>query len=1081
MSIINISNYKTNGVYTEAETEALTISVSTANYHPWNGYYDFSMNYYIYTPTEIGTAKTISSMSWNLLNYSTPYTLRNVTIKLAHTTNSTFSTTPANAVPTTTLGNVNNTNITTCFSGNLNIVNGWFTVSFTTSFVYTGGNLLVIIENRDGNDLDNVGGSSGDSSTNCYKYTGSNRAAYKYVDNSDTIFTISNSMTVSSELPFIKINGKYILDEIKYHIPFTGSFNYSTVFFIYKPSEVGSSRLINNLSWNISSSNYTINNITITLAHTSNTVFSSSTKTDLTEVNNSNITTCFNGNITVSGTKVTSNFTTPFMYNGINNLLIIFENNNGSIINNILPSLISVKTSNRTVYLYQDTSITSGSVMTATNFSINFTFNSAGNYDGMKSVNFSPFNLPYLYNVNYFIYTPSEIGLSQTINCIAFQLKDYTNGYTINNVTVKLAHTTDYEFTNNIRTDLTGINTNDLTTCFIGTVNTANGLLIIKFVTPFNYDNTKNMLLVFENMDGTNVIDYGNCIVNTINSNRTAYRFENTTDILSTKSMTLVNTVIPKLSIIRETLDKYVYYTDSDIHPFNGNFKYGINYFIYLPSEVGVGGDINSITMLFNSQQTTINNVTIKLAHTTNDNLSGVKTDLTNVNILGTEPTTCFNGVINMNNGWITINFSSAFTYNGTSKLLVIFESSPNAASIYTCYVFNNNYRTSYLLQNTSITSGSSMISSTFAPVMCFNSVSNINYNPVTMTESTINYHPWNGWYDFSMNYYIYTPVEIGAAKTISSMSWNLLNYSMPYTLKNVTIKLAHTTNSTFSFPTTTLGNVNNTNITTCFSGNLNIVNGWFTVSFTTSFVYTGGNLLVIIENRDGNDLDNVGGSSGDSSTNCYKYTGSNRAAYQYVDDSATMFTSPSSMTVSSELPFIKINNNAISVVNKSPIISTRSFLSSFSNRGLLYAIYYPQDIYTRTIKSITLRLTGFSTNYIINGFHILMAHTTNTVFTSPTADLNGVNITNMTTCFKGNVVINNGLFTFNFTTPFVYDGSSNLLLMIQKFDTINRSTSGLYNSYESTSNRVCTLNTSSYIKNNTMTTSTQIPQILFN
>jgi hypothetical protein len=130
---------------------------------------------------------------------------------------------------------------------------------------------------------------------------------------------------------------------------------------------------------------------------------------------------------------------------------------------------------------------------------------------GTSNVYRYPFYGLYDYSHSMFIYTQSEIGASKRLDQIEFDLAGYTPGYTFNNITIKLAHTTDDEFGTNIKVDLTNLNYSDLTTV----VNSQNitipgsGWLNISFSTTFNYNGVDNLLIIIENRDGSWASGYG--------------------------------------------------------------------------------------------------------------------------------------------------------------------------------------------------------------------------------------------------------------------------------------------------------------------------------------------------------------------------------------------------------------------------------------------------------------------------------------------------------------------------------------------------------------------------------------------
>ena len=117
----------------------------------------------------------------------------------------------------------------------------------------------------------------------------------------------------------------------------------------------------------------------------------------------------------------------------------------------------------------------------------------------------------YDYSKSMFIYTQSELGSSKNITEIEFQIGGYTVPYTYNGQYLQLAHTTDNEFGTNVKVDLTNLNNSNLTIVknnFTFTIST-NGWTTISFDTPFNYNGIDNLLIIWENWDGSWSSGYG--------------------------------------------------------------------------------------------------------------------------------------------------------------------------------------------------------------------------------------------------------------------------------------------------------------------------------------------------------------------------------------------------------------------------------------------------------------------------------------------------------------------------------------------------------------------------------------------
>lgn len=119
-------------------------------------------------------------------------------------------------------------------------------------------------------------------------------------------------------------------------LPAYGLYNYSLGVMLYKPLELGSAKQITGLqilynSWTVP---YNFLNQKITLAHSVQSSFTSTTpNTDLSNLTLSDITICessFTQGITTNGVWLTVIFETPFCYNGVDNVALIWENNDGS-------------------------------------------------------------------------------------------------------------------------------------------------------------------------------------------------------------------------------------------------------------------------------------------------------------------------------------------------------------------------------------------------------------------------------------------------------------------------------------------------------------------------------------------------------------------------------------------------------------------------------------------------------------------------------------------------------------------------------------------------------------------------------
>jgi hypothetical protein len=118
----------------------------------------------------------------------------------------------------------------------------------------------------------------------------------------------------------------------------------------------------------------------------------------------------------------------------------------------------------------------------------------------------------YNYSWSSFIYTAGLIGAARQITGIQIEVGGYTTPYTFNNQTIKLAHlapaTTIFDTAPAI--DWSDMPVSDVTIVkqFNWTI-AANGLIDINFDTNFCYNGTSNLIIGWENRDGSWASGYG--------------------------------------------------------------------------------------------------------------------------------------------------------------------------------------------------------------------------------------------------------------------------------------------------------------------------------------------------------------------------------------------------------------------------------------------------------------------------------------------------------------------------------------------------------------------------------------------
>ena len=117
-----------------------------------------------------------------------------------------------------------------------------------------------------------------------------------------------------------------------------------------------------------------------------------------------------------------------------------------------------------------------------------------------------PTSIYWDYGTHMYIYDNAEIGIARTIVAISFNMAKGAANFIANNQTLKLFHTTDSVFTQATLNDMTNVNVSDLTTVnsnFTWTVDATDGWKRVDFPTHFPYNGNDNLVIRWENNDGS--------------------------------------------------------------------------------------------------------------------------------------------------------------------------------------------------------------------------------------------------------------------------------------------------------------------------------------------------------------------------------------------------------------------------------------------------------------------------------------------------------------------------------------------------------------------------------------------------
>jgi len=137
---------------------------------------------------------------------------------------------------------------------------------------------------------------------------------------------------------------------------------------------------------------------------------------------------------------------------------------------------------------------------------------------GTSTEHYVPFDGYYKYGWSKIIYNQSEINEAITITKIAFNVSNSAYSYTIDNQKIYMSHTTESNFSSGVKPD-----PSNMTLVYDGSITWESGWTVITLSTPFSYNNVDNLLIYYENREGSYTSDYPEWYY-TSKANRAAYK-----------------------------------------------------------------------------------------------------------------------------------------------------------------------------------------------------------------------------------------------------------------------------------------------------------------------------------------------------------------------------------------------------------------------------------------------------------------------------------------------------------------------------------------------------------------------------
>ena len=140
---------------------------------------------------------------------------------------------------------------------------------------------------------------------------------------------------------------------------------------------------------------------------------------------------------------------------------------------------------------------------------------------GTGTERYVPFNGYYGYGWSKIIYTQSELNNPCVINKIAFHVSNNPSSYTVDNQKIYMAHTTDNTFADGSRPD-----PSTMTLVYDGSITwDGSGWHNITLDSTFSYNNVDNLLIYYENRDGSGASGYPYWYY-TYKGSRAAYKYQ---------------------------------------------------------------------------------------------------------------------------------------------------------------------------------------------------------------------------------------------------------------------------------------------------------------------------------------------------------------------------------------------------------------------------------------------------------------------------------------------------------------------------------------------------------------------------
>ena len=644
--------------------------------------------------------------------------------------------------------------------------------------------------------------------------------------------------------------------------------------------------------------------------------------------------------------------------------------------------------------------------------------------NGTSTWPYAPFSASWEYSFVEQLYTADEIGYAQggLVTSIGFNMS--TNTSQTNHITVYMKNVSRSEFSGSSTGSSDWEPVAAYNIVYEGDYTFHQGWNTIPLDVPFMYDGTSNLMVAMhENTFGNSSVTFysttkNNSIIRYVSDTSDPDPYSlGSGEVYGYRANLQLTFAQDNQTVVIGQGTAYTTFT-----PYASEYYYSLVEQLYTASEIGVseGGLITSVSFNMYSSESQTNHITLYLKNTSKSTFSSA-TDWVPV----TADDIVYEGNFTFVHGWNTIIFTTPFQYDGTSNLMVAMHEDTygfQARQFY--YTSKSNSILRYRSDETDVDPAN--LNTTAGVRSSYRSNIKLSFaasgNQMTIGDGTSTTYgsPYNSFYTYSFVEQIYTAEEIGVDEggMITSIGFNMSTNTSQ--TNHITVYMRNVYKSEFYDDSDYLS-VSTSNIV--YEGDYTFKHGWNTITLDEPFLYDGTrNLMVAIHEN-----------TPAWETRYFYHTVKSNSVLMYYSDTEDPDPFNLSSYGGSSVRASYRANIRLGIQPYSVAIGEGTGNSGYLPSNANYRYSLTEQIYTPAeiggaggIQSISFFNDGSTKT---RAFDIYLRHTSKSSFSS-TSDY--VNVTEADRVFRGVVTMTKDQWTtIHFDVPFPYDGSQNLLLVV--------------------------------------------------